>query len=128
MRKEKQIVFKTDNRPGVCGEVTTAIAERGCNIWAFNALGIGQEGIFCLVTDNNTKAMEAIKELGYKPELKDCFVTELKNNKGTLANLTNQLGDEHINIDYCYGSCFSGPTANLVVCVNNSTKAEKIFK
>ena len=37
-------------------------------------------------------------------ELRDVLLVEIENTPGALAELTSKLGDEGINIEYCYGT------------------------
>jgi len=127
-KKGTEICFSTTNEPGVASKVTTALAESGLNITAFSAWGFENEGFFCCVTDNNDRAFEAIKGLGFNPAHRDVWVTDLQNVKGTLADFTTRLGNAGVNIDHIYGSSFGSGNAQLVVCVQDIDKAEQCLR
>ena len=48
---------------------------------------------------------------------------------GALAELTSKLGDEGINIDYCYGTLSrKGPNQSVIVDVSNIEAAVKLLQ
>jgi hypothetical protein len=54
---------------------------------------------------------------------------DLANKPGALAELTSKLGDEGINIEYCYGTLSrKGDTVSVILDVSNIDRAEQLLK
>lgn len=126
----KEIQFKTTNEPGTVGKVTTAIAKSGANLLALCAYADTDkdEGSFLLYTDNNSKAVGALKALGYKPTEAPVVCAELPNKPGALAECARKLGEADIDINYTYCTAQTGTnTAFWIMSTDDNDQALKLL-
>ena len=54
---------------------------------------------------------------------------DLENKPGALAELTTKLGEEGINIEYCYGTLSrKGDAVSVIFDVNKIDEAERLLR
>jgi len=102
--KLKQLTFSLPNRIGLLSELTSFLTAAGINIEAINAYGVGDEGRFMLVTDNNGKAKKVISHMGAEVQTEEIIAVEVPNKVGRLQQVTKKISDAGIDISYVYGS------------------------
>ena len=121
----KEIHFTTPDQPGMAGKVTRAIGKAGVNIEALCAYGVEGKAYFMLTTEDNAKAMEAIKGLNYTPEEKDVILIEVDNKAGAAGQVTEKLGHAGILINYIYWTTTPVAKTLLVISTRENQKALK---
>ncbi|MGA2587269.1 MAG: ACT domain-containing protein [Candidatus Aminicenantales bacterium] len=127
MERITEIFVLLDDKPSTLGNLCTYLAEEEINI---EAIGVFQETAKIYVKNLN-KAVKALSkhEEYANHELRDVLLVDLENKPGALAELTSKLGDEGINIDYCYGTLSRrGDTQSVILDVSNIDRAEQILK
>jgi len=127
MERITEIFVLLDNKPSTLGNLCTYLAEEEINV---EAIGVFQETAKIYVKNLN-KAVKALskREEYANHELRDVLLVDLENKPGALAELTSKLGDEGINIDYCYGTLSrKGDTQSVILDVSNINRAEQILK
>jgi hypothetical protein len=121
--KIKELQVTTQNKVGALAQVSSAIAESGANITAICAYGMGGSANFMIVTDNNAKALAALKKKGYQAKEKDAVKLELENKVGTLSEISGQFAKNNIDLSYIYGTVAeSGTSASIILSSNNDDK------
>lgn len=126
----KEIHWTTPNKAGTCGQVTAAMAEFGVNLYAFTAWEDTKTnmGHFMCFTDNNAKALEALRGMGYKPTENDVCCVEMNNKPGAMAECCTKIGNAGLNITYTYCTANKGTNTTLcMVCTNDNQKTVKLF-
>jgi hypothetical protein len=125
MERITEIYVVLENRPSVLGELCTYLAENEINI---EAIGVFHETAKICVKNLN-KALKLLTKQNYMTELRDVLLVDLENTPGALADVTSKLGDEGINIEYCYGTLSRhGDKVSVILDVSNIEKAEKLLK
>jgi hypothetical protein len=127
MERITEIFVLLDDKPSTLGNLCTYLAEEEINI---EAIGVFQETAKIYVKNLN-KAVKALskREEYANHELRDVLLVDLDNKPGALAELTSKLGDEGINIDYCYGTLSrKGDAQSVILDVSNIDRAEQILK
>jgi len=127
MERITEIFVLLDNKPSTLGNLCTYLAEEEINI---EAIGVFQETAKIYVKNLN-KAVKALskREEYANHELRDVLLVDLENKPGALAELTSRLGDEGINIDYCYGTLSrKGEAQSVILDVSKIDLAEQILK
>ncbi|OGQ66366.1 MAG: hypothetical protein A3F89_01510 [Deltaproteobacteria bacterium RIFCSPLOWO2_12_FULL_50_11] len=117
----QEITLTTKNEIGTLAKVTGPIKEIGVNIKAWCAWAEGDKGQFRLVTDNNARAIEALKKAGFKTQEKEVIITTLSNKVGTLAEGAVRLAEAGVDVEYCYASA-AGNEALVVLATKNNAK------
>ena len=102
--KLKQLSFTLPDRIGLLSEVTAFITAAKINIEAICAYGMGEEGYFMIITDNNAKAEKVISHMGAEVKTEDVIAVEVPNKVGQLQQAARKISDAGVDISYVYGS------------------------
>ena len=102
--KLKQLSFTLPDRIGLLSEVAAFITAAKINIEAICAYGMGDEGRFMIITDNNTKAKKVLSQMGAEVKSEDVIAVEVPNKIGQLQQTARKISDAGIDIAYVYGS------------------------
>jgi hypothetical protein len=121
----KQIVVSAANKIGVLADMSKLITQHGLNIEAVAGYVTDQEAKIMLLTDDNLRAMDALKKAGYKSiKEEEVIVMELENKPGALKYVTEQLATKNVDIKYTYGTvCSSNCPAKLIISSSDNDKA-----
>ena len=125
MERITEIYVVLENKPSVLGEMCTQLAENGINI---ESIGVFHDAAKIYVSNLN-KAVKVLDRLNYITELRDVLKVDLENKPGALAEITTKLGDEGINIEYCYGTLHrKGDSVSIIIDVSNIDRAMKVLQ
>ena len=127
MERITEIFVLLDNKPSTLGNLCTYLAEEEINV---ESIGVFHDTAKIFVKNLN-KAVKALskREEYANHELRDVLLVDLENKPGALAELTSKLGDEGINIEYCYGTLSrKGDKVSVVLDVSNIDRAEQLLK
>jgi hypothetical protein len=111
MAKAKKIIqlsFSLPNRIGLLSELSSFLTAAKVNIEAICAYGMGDEGYFMIVTDNNAKAKKVISQMGAEVEVEEVIAVEMPNRVGQIRQAAKQISDAGVDIHYVYGSPVRG--------------------
>jgi len=125
-RKIKQLTFSLPNRIGLLSELTSFLTAASINIEAIGAYGVGDEGRFMLVTDNNAKARKVIAHMGAEVKTEEVLAVELQNKVGQLQKVAKKISDAGLDISYIYGSPVKG-RMTLILKTADDKKAMKVL-
>jgi len=124
MERVTEIYVILENKPSVLGDLCSHLAENGINI---DSIGVFHDTAKIVVSNLN-KALKVLGKLNYITEQRDVLRVELENRPGALAELTTKLGDEGINIEYCYGTLSrKGNAISVILDVSNIDRATEIL-
>jgi len=119
-----EIYVILENKPSQLGDLCSFLAENDINI---DAIGVFHDTAKICVQNLN-KAVKLLSKLNYTTELRDVLKIDLENRPGALAELTTKLGDEGINIEYCYGTLArKGNLVSVVMDVSNIERACQVL-
>lgn len=102
--KLKQLSFRLPDRIGLLSEVAAFITAAKINIEAICAYGMGNEGHFMIITDNNAKAKKVVSNMGAEVKTEDVIAVEVPNKVGQLQQTAKKISDAGIDIFFVYGS------------------------
>ena len=117
-----EIYIILENKPSQIGDLCGFLAEHEINI---DAIGVFHDTAK-LCVQNLNKAVKALtkREEYASHELRDVLLVDIENKPGALAELTSKLGDEGINIEYCYGTLArKGNQISVIMDVSNIERA-----
>jgi len=124
MERVTEIYVILENKPSMLGNLCTQLAENGINI---ESIGVFHDTAKLIVSNLN-KALKILARLNYITEQRDVLKIDLENKPGALAELTSKLGDEGINIEYCYGTLSrKGTEVSVVMDVSNIEAATALL-
>ncbi len=125
MKRITEIFVVLENRPSTLGDLCGHLAEHDINI---EAIGVFQDTAK-LYVKNVQKAVQVLTKLNYETELRDVLMIDLENRPGALADLASLLGENGINIEYCYGSLNrKGQSASVILDVADIDRASRLLK
>jgi hypothetical protein len=127
MERITEIFILLDNKPSTLDNLCAYLAEEGINI---EAIGVFHDTAKIYVKNLNKTVKALSKREEYaNHELRDVLLVDLENKPGALAEITSKLGDEGINIEYCYGTLSrQGDMASVILDVSDIDRAEQILK
>jgi hypothetical protein len=106
--KMRQLSFSLPNRIGLLSELSSFLTAAKVNIEAICAYGMGDEGYFMIVTDNNAKAKKVISQMGAEVKVEKVIAVEMPNRVGQMRQAAKQISDAGVDIHYVYGSPVRG--------------------
>lgn len=123
--KVNHLIVETPDEVGMMAKVCSAISDAGVNIKAISAYVKEGKGYFMLLTEDSSKAEQALKSAGFTASQEEVIAIELENEVGAAKKTTQKLADAGVNLKYCYGSTGNGTMALLVFNSNDNEKALK---
>ena len=126
MPRAKELKIRVENRPGMLGEVASALAMEKVDIRAANAWVEGGDGVIRLVVDRLPAARKVIARRGWTVEELDVLTVELPDKPGTLAALAGALGASGVDIGHLYVGAAGARKALVVLGVSDLGTAAKI--
>jgi len=126
MPRATELKIRVENRPGMLGEVASALAMEKVNIRAVNGWVEGGEGVIRLVVDRLPAARKAIGRRGWRAEELEVLTVELPDKPGTLAALASALGAAGVDIGHLYVANAGARKAAVVLGVSDLGAAAKV--
>lgn len=124
-KKVKELQFSVPNKVGTLYKVTHALKAAKVNILHAWACGEGATGHFGLITNNNSKAKQALKKLGIRTSEKDILVVSLSNKVGALDRVAARLAKAKVNIT-CVSATSGGGRVSVLINTRNNAKAARM--
>jgi hypothetical protein len=120
-RPGKEIVLRVRNEIGVLAQLTKLIADKGFNILAASAWVNGADGVIHLVTNDNLRVVDMLRDKKFNPKESEVVLTEVAHKPGMLKHLTEKLAQNGIDIHHLYASAGADQDKCLIVfaCANN---------
>ncbi|MGB9907456.1 MAG: ACT domain-containing protein [Candidatus Saccharicenans sp.] len=120
-----EIFVLLENKPSVLGELLCQLAENEINV---EAIGVFQDSAK-IYTKNLNKAIKVLNKLNYTTDMRDVLLVHLENRPGALGEVATRIGDEGINIEYCYGTLSqTGDKVAVIIDVSNIDRALKVLE
>jgi hypothetical protein len=102
MPRAKQLTLWVPDRPGMLGEVASALGEKKANILAIMGATEGGRGAVRMVVDKTAVAKKLFAARGWQTTEEEVLEVTLGNTPGTLGKVASKLGKAGINIEYLY--------------------------
>ena len=112
MPKVRQLTVWVENRPGMLGEVGSALGVKRVNIVAFMAVAAGNQGTVRMVVDKPAAAKRVFAEHGWETSEEEVLKVALPDKPGSLGRVAHKLREASVNIEYAYAGL--GPSARRV--------------
>ncbi len=125
MAKAKELKFRVQDRPGMLGEIATALGAKKVNLRAVNAWVEGTEGVIRIVADKAAAAKKVLASKGWMPEERDVLEVELSDKPGALGELATKLGNAGVNITHVYVGTGLARKATVFLGVSDLAAATK---
>jgi hypothetical protein len=123
----KELTVETPNTTGTAAKVSHLVSEQAhANIQAAWAFGDGSKGHFSLITDNNQKALAALKKDYPNIQEHEVLVFHVANSIGAIEEVTQKISKAGLDIEYLYTTYFENQPA-IVLSTNDNKKAMTLF-
>lgn len=124
----KQIAVFLENREGRLSDCCKVLKVAGVNLDSISIADTKEFGILRILTGDEQKAMEALKDAGFLSSLVELVAIEVPDETGALADILIALNDGGINIEYMYSYADVGGSARLAFKTATPEKAIEILK
>lgn len=126
IERTTEIYVVLENKPSMLGELCSTLAGNGVNI---EAIGVFHDSAKITVPASSlNNAVKLLARLNYITELRDVLKVDLENKPGALAEVTSRVGEEGINIEYCYGTLSrKGNTISVIMDVSDIERAAMVL-
>lgn len=128
MPRAKELKIRVEDRPGMLGEVTLALADRKVNLRAVNAWVEDGEGVIRMVVDQVAAARKALAAHGWTAEEQEVLEVELADRPGALGQLAAALGEAGVNITHVFVGTGGARKATLFLGVSDLKAALKVAR
>lgn len=128
MPRAKELKIRVEDRPGMLGEVTLALADRKVNLRAVNAWVEDGQGVIRMVVDQVAAARKALAAHGWKAEEQEVLEVELADRPGSLGQLAAALGEAGVNITHVFVGTGGARKATLFLGVSDLKAALKVAR
>jgi hypothetical protein len=123
------IVTRLPNRPGEISRLATLLAGANVNINAISVTAHGEQGTAYVLCDDMKNAKQALRKGGIEVETRTVFTKRLENRPGALAEFTERLGKDGVNIRELIGVApMNEDEAEAYFDVDNADKARRHFQ
>lgn len=129
MPKAKQLTAHVEDRPGILGEVASALGAKKINIVGFMAAVEQGGGVIRMVVDKPAAARKVLAQHGWHTTEEEVVQATLADKPGTMGSVTGKLGAAGINIQHAYtGTAKSAAKVNLFLAVADVAAALKALR
>ncbi len=126
--RTKELWVITPNEVGTVAKVTSSLAEAKLNIKAMWAGAVGDQGNFSILTDDNRKAINLLKQAGLpKVVEREIVMVEVPNESGVCWELAQRISEAGIDINYWYVTV-DGPNAIMIMSTKDDDEVLKILQ
>jgi hypothetical protein len=121
----KEVSVRVYNDIGILAHLTKIVADKGINIRAAAAwVEEENKGVIRLVTDDNLRAVDALKEHSYAPEEVTSIEVQMDHTPGMLSSVCSKIGGGGITVRYLYASAaVSEDTCLAVLSTDDNVRA-----
>jgi hypothetical protein len=126
--KAQELFVCGQNKAGLLFEISKAVGEAGVNIRTISAYVVEDKAFFRLVTSDNTNARKALEPLGVDIEAKPVVIMELSDRVSALAEVSEKLKENNLDLRYIYGTVSkTGDVCTLVFSSSNDERAVEVL-
>jgi hypothetical protein len=126
MPKAKQLTACVEDRPGMLGEVTSALGAKKVNILALLAGVLEGRGAIRIIVDKPGAAKKILAQRGWETTEEDVLQVTVPDKPGGLGAIAGKLGQAGVNILYAYsGTAHSAAKVNVYFAVSDLQVALK---
>lgn len=124
-KQGKEIKVRTPNEIGVLVTMSKLISDKGINILAMNAWVEDSETVLRLITEDNLRTNDVLKQQGYDAQEQGIILIEAPHKAGILRYVTETLAKEGIALTHLYASATIEQDVCLIVV--DSSDNERAF-
>ena len=127
MPRAKQLSLTVPDRPGMLGEIATALGAKKVNIVGLCAATQGGGGMIWMVVDKNAAAKKILAANGWNATEEEVVAVTLSDAPGSLVRYATKLGKAGVNVTFAYaGSAGSARKLTAYLGVSDIKAALKV--
>jgi len=120
-------LLRTPNEPGTARQLTRPLAQEHANILTLWAGNFDGQGWFHLITDDNKKAIKALRENGFTDvEEREYIVVQRPDQVGSCDEVARKISDAGLDFEFFYTTIFKNQPA-IVFSTNDNQRAVDLF-
>ena len=119
-----QITVFLENKAGKASGCCKILKDADINLLALSIADTQDFGIMRLITENNEKALVALKDAGYIASEVELVAVEVPDKAGALSDLLIALGDGGVSVEYMYS--YAGVDGHAKVAIKTADPAKAI--
>lgn len=123
-----QIAVFLENKEGKASACCKVLQSAGVNMRSISIADTKDFGILRLITDDNQKALSALKEAGFVSSLVELVGVEVPDRTGALAELLIALYEGGVSVEYMYSLTGKDNHARIAIKTNTPEKAIAILE
>ena len=102
MPRAKQLTLTVPDRPGMLGDIATALGAKKVNIVGLCGATTGGGGMIWLVVDKTAAAKKVLAQNGWPTSEDEVLAVTLSDTPGSLGRFATKLGRAGVNITFAY--------------------------
>lgn len=102
MPRAKQLTLTVPDRPGMLGDIATALGAKKVNIVGVCGATTGGGGMIWLVVDKPGAAKKVFAQNGWQATEDEVLAVTLSDKPGSLGSFATKLGKAGVNISFVY--------------------------
>ena len=123
----KQIAVFLENQSGKASACCKVLKDAKINLYALSIADTKEFGILRIITEDNAKALAALKDAGYLCSEVDLVGVEVPDKAGALAELLIALGEGGVGVEYMYSYAGVDGHAKIAFKTSAMEKAVEIL-
>lgn len=124
----KQLAVFLENREGRVSECCRTLKQAGVNLCSMSVADTSEFGILRLITDDNDRALAALKQAGFVSSMVELIGIEVPDKAGALADILIALSDGGVNIEYLYSFAGANGHAQIGFKTSEPDRALAVLK
>jgi len=128
MPRVKALVIRVEDRPGMLGEIASALGAMNVNLRAVHGGNENGQGVVRLVVDKLAIAKKVLAARGWQPDEEEILEVELADKPGALGEVAKLLGDARVNITSVFVSTAGGRKVTAFLAVSDMKAALKALR
>ncbi len=114
-----QLSVFLEDQAGELANFIKLLMENKIFIRALTVAKTSEYGLLLILVDKTEKCIDLLEENNYMYSISDVIAVKMNNNPNALYEIPKTLGDNKINIDYCYSTLVKEKTM-LILRVKDS--------
>ncbi len=128
MPRAKALMVRVEDRPGMLGEITSALGAKKVNVRAVYGGQENGQGVVRLVVDKLVAAKKILASRGWQPEVEEVLEVEVSDRPGALGGVAKRLGDAGVNIKYVFVGPGGARKATVFLAVSDLKASLKALR